>query len=511
MLLFSQIALASAALQLDFVVNNEPTQFDRSALSAFAKRAVEREAMSNDLYLTSSYNFYYTKLLLGTPQQEIEVIIDTGSPVTWVFGPSTTYNNAPQFHPDDSSSFNDVNSSFSASYGTGQYFGSWGTDTAGIPDYEQKKASDFYFGIIDNYAVAAGAPGLLALGPHMESVGPDGYKSLPETLLSQGYVDSAGFSVSLANNTGSILFGGVDTNAYEGDIYSFDFSGTKGNYAGFYTVTLSSLNLGEGDYGVNKASLIDTGSPMSLVPVNFVDKIGEKWNLANQSNYQAYYLDDGRTPEDLEGNITFNLGAFSVDIPISKLFVPGEYLWANDGPQNVQALSLLGSPNVILGDAFIRSVYVTFDPAKQLVYLAKRAENASLPIIVSPDELVTKALQGAVATSTDLSAAFVTSASASGILYGENQYLGNGTGPGSNATGSAVTTGGANSSDEAATSAAASGASGASGAAESTAAASSKASGAAGSGSGSASSSGNNAALIYPPTFLMILASMALL
>lgn len=382
-----QAAVALAAVELPFTARRGPALSSDSTSSLVSRMLAKRGAddpagPSIDVGLTPSYNFYYAKVKFGTPTQDLELLLDTGSPITWVYGPNTTYNDAPQFTPSDSKSFVAYNTSLYASYGSGQYIGYWGQDTVEVPaaTYDLDKqgsnlAQNFIFGVVESFSAAAGAPGLLGLGPHFEGAGPSNYTTLPEALYNQNITESPAFSVYLEGDEGKLILGGWDHNQIEWPIYGFQHIQARDN---FYRVPFTQLVLNHGDgYDVVNTALLDTGSPMSLVPPGFVKKIGEQYNLTEYAKYGTYY-----TTEDvsnLEGWVTFRLGKFEIDIPVKDLFVPGEYIWMDDGPKNVTSLSLIGSPNYLLGDVFFRHVYTVFDTADKMVYLSRRRQNP-LPV-----------------------------------------------------------------------------------------------------------------------------------
>lgn len=378
-----QAAIALAAVELPFTARRGSALSSDSVSPLVSRMLAKRGAddpagPSVDVSLTPSYNFYYAKVKIGTPAQDLELLLDTGSPITWVYGPDTTYKDAPQFNPSDSKSFVAYNTSLLASYGSGQYMGYWGQDTVEVPaaTYELSKqssnlAQNFIFGVVESFAAAAGAPGLLGLGPHYEGAGPSNYTTLPEALYNQNITESPAFSVYLHGDEGKLILGGWDHNEIEWPVYGFHHIQARDN---FYRVPFTELALNHGDpYDVVNTALLDTGSPMSLMPPGFIKKIGDQYNLTEYAKYGTYY-----TTEDvsnLEGWVTFRLGQFEIDIAVKDLFVPGEYIWMNDGPANVTSLSLIGSPNYLLGDVFFRHVYTVFDTANKMIYLSRRRQN----------------------------------------------------------------------------------------------------------------------------------------
>lgn len=370
--LLAVAAAAMAAIHIDFrTVNGKFGLEQTGQINGHIKQAEGIPKMPAEL--PSEYNFYLGSIGLGNPVQNIDVLLDTGSPITWVFGPETTYQHAKQFHPDNSSTFKTLNQSMMARYGVGQYIGHWGADTVSSLDDSDYSASDFPFGVVSSFSVSAGAPGMLGLGPHVLGAGPANYKTLPEAFYSAGVINSSAFSFYLEGDGGNMLLDGIDTRKFVPPIYSFDSNSTLPDFRDFYSVFLNELSFTDGhDYLVNSRVVLDTGSPMSLVPPGFVRKLGESLNLTLHHKYQAYYTNDSIEQYKDAGSITFRVGMFNLSVPVYDLFVPGRYIWMNDGPSDAKALSLIGAANYLLGDVFFRHAYTIFDPRKRMVYLAQR-------------------------------------------------------------------------------------------------------------------------------------------
>lgn len=446
---------ALASVSFDFRVKNnaEDLASSKGSLSSGAKFVGEKPSMKvavgQDVTLTPSYNFYYGDIYIGTPSQRAEVLLDTGSPVSWVFGPNGSSNDAPMFYYNESSTFSWENESFSARYGSGQYLGHWAHDyvytdisvlpkgvngtstssngtsstlngTAGIYNGSSPRV-DFELGVVSSFAAAAGAPGLLGLSPHIEGSGPSSYKTFPEALFAQNVTSSSAFSVLLDGSAGKFIFGGVDLAQAELPFHRFQGEVNNTNYAGTWIVHSNTLQLDHGDnYTWRSPVTLDTGSPITLLPQGFVRKVAEKFNLSKNEKYEAYYTDSD--PSKLNGTVTFNLGHLAVDIPISKLFVPASYIWLNNGPQNVSALSLVPSPNFLLGDSFFRHVYTVFDSSSSSVYISRRRHTNSSKIVDVSD---IPAVNGDIESTTSQVNSTSTSAE-SGVATPliQNRYLG---------------------------------------------------------------------------------------
>ncbi|CAN6656652.1 hypothetical protein TRVA0_029S00672 [Trichomonascus vanleenenianus] len=332
----------------------------------------------NNLTLTPSYNFYITNISVGTPEQQVEVGFDTGSPYLWVFGPNGSFGDAPQFYPDKSSTFEyQGNRNFSVLYGAGLIAGKWGQDDIHIGE---DSLEDFPFGVIDEFSISAGVPGLIGIGPG-PNLTDETYSNVPEAFYESGVTKSPIFSVYLdaASQEGGVIFGGYDPTKYVEPVYEYDIvSVSQMQPTYYYQLRVDAVKLDGSNYTVSNVAVLDTGSPFCQLPPNFVQEVGQKLGFKSYAKYQAWYQPSGVTLDETV-TVSFVLGHLTVDIPVKDLMVPGKYLWVNDGPpeadEDVMALGLMGAPSYVLGDVFFKHVYAAFDSKNGKIYLAKSSED----------------------------------------------------------------------------------------------------------------------------------------
>lgn len=438
---FAIVSLASAAIELNFRVAN--SHISRIENKVGKTHQVHKRALGSgagnetvepliNATLTPSFNFYYGDLFVGQPPQKFEVLLDTASPVSWLYGPRRSYHNATRFFPNQSLTFQEENVTFSAHYGTGIYLGRWVSDIVAAPQFvassiafnvsanstlnstldaarnitnatqadfawnttmvnvtdlnptalnnslTQKNISvapfsvPFEFGLVSSFVSAAGAPGLLGLGPHNVNAGPQNYLSLPEAYYRYNVTSSPAFSVFLEEKNGKFIFGGVDTKYAQLPFYRYSAgNATRNSSSSSWIASLDSVSFKGKNYTVNSTASLDTGSPVTLFPADIVKKIGKALKFKKHKEYEVYYTNKEKIPQH---NITLIVnGGLQLVIPISEFFVPGEYIWLNDGPANVTALGLVGSPTFTLGDAFFRSAYTILDPSNGDVLISKRS------------------------------------------------------------------------------------------------------------------------------------------
>lgn len=335
-----------------------------------------RDTVETNVSLTTSYNFYVTNISIGTPQQDFEVGFDTGSPYLWVYGPNDTFQDANQFHPDESETFEPIDKNFTIQYGAGMFKGKWASDDVHVGEYV---AEDFPFGVIEEFHTTAGVPGLIGIGPGPNLTN-ETYSNVPEAFYQNNVTESPIFSVYLDSNSqnGGIIFGGYDPTKYQKPIYEYDIvDNSQAMPTYYYQVRLDSLALNDEDYRVSNVVVLDTGSPFCQLPPGFVEKLGKKLGFTQYEKYQAWYADKD-VKVDPSITVSFNIGKLTVDIPAKDLLVPGEHLWVDDGPKDKLALAIMGSRSYLLGDVFFKHVYAGFDSLNRKIYLAKTTNNYSI-------------------------------------------------------------------------------------------------------------------------------------
>ncbi|KAF3059606.1 Candidapepsin-1 [Daldinia childiae] len=353
---------------------------------------------------------YFAELTIGTSDnpQTVNVLLDTGSFELWV-NPNCSATNVQQFcdefghyDPTLSHTSKNLNKTFTIQYGLGSASGTYHQDDvfisgAKLPDQQfgvSNASSDVWFGI-------------LGLG-HGKGHGVIDYESIVDSLAVQGYTDSKLFSLDLGGQpgptaaiTGEIVFGGVDTNKYAGNLVKVP---TDPNDA-HYVATLNSISLhvpasssgsvktvSQNIKAINDSNLplqvvVDSGTTLSLLPESVVSAIAAGFPGAEPDGNGGY-----KVPCELrnttEGRVDFELrgdGNDKVKISVSY----SDFIWYGG---NECFLGAWYTSNVgvwILGDTFLRGAYVTFDQSNNALYMANYVscgESSNLvPVPAGPD------------------------------------------------------------------------------------------------------------------------------
>ncbi|KAJ5246928.1 hypothetical protein N7468_001911 [Penicillium chermesinum] len=313
---------------------------------------------------------YFCNVSLGTPAQDLRLVIDTGSSDLWVNAPNSTLLNLLL------SSY--VNDDFNITYAddsgaTGNYL----TDTLRIGGSSLK---NFQFGV--GYT-SSSAEGVLGIGYPLNEAqvgvaGQTTYANLPKAMVNNGLIRSSAYSLwlnDLDSNEGSILFGGVDTAKYHGSLETLPIQKTYGEYTAFY-IALTSLSLtnssGTTEFSsksLPSAALLDSGSSLTYLPDSIVTDIYDALGVTWEASQQTAYLPCSIAKKDY--NISYTFSSPTINVAISELILGFTGATYSDGEEAcVFGLNPSGGSTSLLGDTFLRSAYVVYDISNNEISLA---------------------------------------------------------------------------------------------------------------------------------------------
>jgi len=362
------------------------TCFGITLRRADAKRAVLQVGLDN------SPGFgYYANLSIGKPAQNIAVQVDTGSSNLWVNSATSAYCSKPgncaygSYDVNASSTSQYVNSKFNVTYiGSNGASGDFVTDNVQIGN---STVNGLQFGVGINSTTQQNVWGI-GYGNANELVSAAfQYPNTPLQMVKNGLINTPAYSLylnDLESRTGSILFGGVDTACYKGELQSVPIIPYKGTYT-ILQITLDSVNTTtNGNLNTTsttdlpQVAVLDSGASAVLLPTDIAQQIWVTFGVT-YSNADGFASCPCSVANNT-GTVDFGFSGIKLSVPVSE-FV--REFSGNSAPSpgtclfDLQPLKTAGSyAPIILGDPFLRSAYVVYDLVNNEISLAQTVFNA---------------------------------------------------------------------------------------------------------------------------------------
>lgn len=229
-----------------------------------------------------SYSQFYVYLEIGNPRQIASLLIDTGSPWTWVPNISCSNLNAERmFDSRQSSTYTSTNEAFTISYITGKVSGVVSQDTI---SYDKIMSHNQHFLLVNNTE-------------NMEWQVPDGHLGLSfssgfpvfiDSLLTQGTIDSSIFSLFLGgtddDSEPTLTIGGYDIHKilnpkrYRISIYSDKKS---------WTTNCTSFGYGNKKFSTSSNATFNTAINAIYMPYDSLTKIQSRISLYAECKFKT--------------------------------------------------------------------------------------------------------------------------------------------------------------------------------------------------------------------------------
>lgn len=348
---------APAPLKLDFTVErkvNSTARFPRR----IGKRGTYPEVITDTGDVSYNLNIY-----LGSNQQVSNVMIDTGSSDLWIT--SQTYD------PSTSSSSQDTGEQFSIGYADGTTEnGEFYLDTLSFDPSNSPTVNNFQFALVPSNGQNQG--GVLGIGDRNTESTQQEYDNLPWALADDGITPKASYSLYLGpqNGQGTLIFGGIDTDKYEGQLQRYPIDTASG--PGLY-VNVNSISVNGQTFSSNQPYLLDSGTSLGFVQKDVQDYLDKIFNPTMvQEGAITYRQVSCDQPTDKF--ITFDFGQNTIVLSYADAIT-------NDGSgQCLLGFTEYNNYN-ILGDVFLRKAYVYYDLTDKTISLAQAQYSTSSNII----------------------------------------------------------------------------------------------------------------------------------
>jgi hypothetical protein len=347
--------------------------------------------------LSNEISLYLINVTVGTPPQSFSLQVDTGSSDVWFAA-----NSADVCQRDNGANceWGTYDASASSTFQELDNMGAFqiqyvdGTEIEGVYLSDDMSIGDTK---ITNLTMAAATKlnaigiGIMGIGfASDESIASEGsrtYPSIIDVMQSEGIIKSKSYSLWLddvESDTGSILFGGVDTDKFKGDLVSLPIQlDSQSGAITSFTVAFTGLKVTGSGNNVDLspsspvAAILDSGTTDTLLPDDIANAIFNGIGAATVPD-----LGNVAPCERANDNITFSFtfggdGGPTINVPISEFVIPilttdGETPKFKDGTEACQvAIEAAGQNPVLFGDSFLRSAYVVYDLDKRQIALAQ--------------------------------------------------------------------------------------------------------------------------------------------
>ncbi|KAK3291266.1 aspartic peptidase domain-containing protein [Chaetomium fimeti] len=321
---------------------------------------------------------YGVEIEIGTPPQTLTLILDTGSPNTWI-NPVCETANLPadcrefaQFDYEKSSSLNVTDNVDVLRYGIGNATIQYVYETVSIGS---ATIENQIIGIaMESHSIPLG---ILGVSPPIQGV--NEYPYILDTMVGQGLIKSRAFSVDLRgvdNPTGAIIFGGVDTGKYIGELAKLPIIPQDQTPSGadryYVTMTGVGLTLPDGSIVQSEelevAVFLDTGATLSHLPTRIYQALAASFPDALYDRESGFYILPCDYTE-MAGSIDFYFAGKTIRVPLN------DFIWQN-GPFCILGVTPEDT-EPILGDTFLRAAYVVYDQDNRNLHIAQAADCGS--------------------------------------------------------------------------------------------------------------------------------------
>ncbi|KAH6607266.1 hypothetical protein Trco_003579, partial [Trichoderma cornu-damae] len=343
--------------------------------------------------------FYAIQVGLGTPPQNVTVLVDTGSSELWVNPDCSTAPSQQQAQqcralgqyspgrsrtppvgpfgreeinygdPSDSSTQTSVDIAYYA-------------DNLSFGGVQVKNQT---FGVVTSSE--GQAQGIMGLAPDVRDgfPGSEPYSLLLNTMADQGVIASRVFALDLRHSdaqTGAIIYGGLDRSKYVGSLEARPIvPGIKGETR--LAVNLTTLGLTRGgsqSFALSSADtnvLLDSGTTLSRMHSAAALPILSA--LGAQSDGEGYYYVPCSTRTS-GGSVDFGFGNKTIRVPLTDFILSGDSTSAFD---LCYVGLVLTTDQQILGDTVLRAGYFVFDWDNREVHIAQAANCGSSDIVAA--------------------------------------------------------------------------------------------------------------------------------
>lgn len=390
------------------------------------KRGLQlRSTITESLNNNATGGDYIAKVNVGTPAQSITLAIDTGSSDVWLMDVSADLCVDPSLQAQNgrggcSSTYDPSKSSTYQIVAKGEFDISYADQSGAQGDYISDVLSiggatikTLEMGLAHKATLPTG---LLGIGYDVNEAS-DGltdsfvYPSIIDTMVAQNLIATKAYSLyldDLESSTGSIIFGGLDSDKFQGSLVQLDvvpahFKNGTAIYAEL-AVNVTAISV-TGEAGNTTAipdvrtfvAVLDSGTSLTYIPDDTAAELFSMIGAYDDTANSGQVFVDCNIAKNSPGQ-TFNFGfsgtetapLATIKVPMTEMIFPLTGLFETPasyipptrtlGFSSVCALGVQpGGTQVplLLGDTFLRSAYVVYDLTNNLIGIAQTNFNST--------------------------------------------------------------------------------------------------------------------------------------
>ncbi len=198
-----------------------------------------------------------------------------------------------------------------------------------------------------------------------------GHRTFPTALVDANITESRSFSIFL-NSTdatkGSITFGGIDVNAYTGQLITLPLLGGPG----LLTVGLSTVGTGSISIPYFLPAIIEPTSPFTTLPPHIVEPLKLALGINHINVMECIPPTDKRT-------IDFNFGCLTIKVRLYDMVIKppidAEVIFGNTCVFGIVS-NIITDGLSLLGDTFLKAAYVVYDLDNGQISIAQANQSA---------------------------------------------------------------------------------------------------------------------------------------
>ncbi|GAB1310571.1 Acid proteinase PEPI [Madurella fahalii] len=395
----AQAASAGGVIQWDIQKDQRPRDLTRLGRRA----STFEEVISNE----QARGGYFATCRLGTPGQNLTLQLDTGSSDIWVPDSESRVCREAAAGGCDFGSFNPSRSRTFKVTREGEFDIEYVDGSSSRGDYF---TDVFEIGgaTLQNMTMGLGLEtsipyGLVGVGYALNEAivgqtrsGSSVYPNLPVQMVNEGLISTVAYSLwlnDLDSSSGNILFGGIDTEKYKGELTRIDVYPTQPNLFTSFRVALTSLHAVSPSGSDTLTSdtfpipvILDSGTTLSYLPTDLATQVWGEVGAIYSAQFQLAVIPCRM--ENSKGYFSFGLAGSNgprINVTMDELVLDlttGQPPVFSTGPYEGQDACQFGIQNFtsapyLLGDTFLRSAYVVYDLINNQIGIAATDFNST--------------------------------------------------------------------------------------------------------------------------------------